>query len=285
MDDALDFLLRLLDVRQIDTTLFEGPHPQGQRQRTFGGQIAAQALVAAGRTVSRGRVHSLHSYFLRPGDSSAPTTFAVDLLRDGRSFTTRRVVAYQHGQAIYNQQTSFHVDEPGPEHQFTMPDVADPETLPTLEDRIRDEIGYVSFFSDTPQPIDLRYLDALPWTGTRSPSPYQRAWLRARGVLPDDGLLHAAVITYASDLALFDTILGPHDITWSDGNFMGVSLDHCMWFHRPARPDQWLLYDMDSPVAYGGRGLARGFLYDQAGTLVVSMVQEGLVRVTTREVP
>ncbi len=285
MTGALDFLVNLLNLRQLDESVFEGAHPEGERQRTFGGQIAAQALVAAGRTVSRGRVHSLHSYFLRPGDSSAPTTFEVDLIRDGRSYTTRRVVAFQHGRAIYNQQTSFHVDEAGPEHQFTIPEVADPDSLPTLEERVRDEIGDLAFFSDLPQPIDLRYVDGLPWTGSRTRSPYQRAWLRARGVLPDDQLLHAAVVTYASDLALFDTILGPHDLSWADGQVMGVSLDHCMWFHRPVRADAWLLYDMDSPVAYGGRGLARGFLYDQAGALVVSMVQEGLVRLLATKEP
>ena len=278
MTDPLGFLVDLLNLRALDDGLFEGPHPEGERQRTFGGQIAALAQVAAGRTVDQGHVHSLHSYFLRPGDSSAPTTFEVDRIRDGRSFTTRRVVAYQHGKAIYNQQTSFHVDEVGPEHQFTMPEAPDPDTLAPLEERVMAEFGYVESFAALPQPIDQRYVGALPWSAERPPVPTQRLWIRAKGTLADDPLLHAAVITYASDMNLFDTILGPTDLRWGDNRFMGASLDHCMWFHRPVRADDWLLYDMDSPTAHGGRGLARGFLYARDGSLAVSMVQEGLIR-------
>ena len=278
MNDPLGFLVDLLKLRQLDDGVFEGPHPEGERQRTFGGQIAAQALIAAGKTVSQGRVHSLHSYFLRPGDSSAPTTFEVDRIRDGRSFTTRRVVAYQHGKAIYNQQTSFHVDEAGPDHQFTIPDAPAPESLEPLEDRVMAEFGYVESFAAMPQPIDQRYIGALPWSAERPSVPTQRLWIRTKGTLSDDPLLHAAVITYASDMNLFDTILGPTDLRWGDNRFMGASLDHCMWFHRPVRADDWLLYDMDSPTAHGGRGLARGFLYARDGSLAVSMVQEGLIR-------
>ena len=280
MADPLAKLLALLTLTPESDTVFLGPHPEGERQRTFGGQIAAQALVAAGTTVMQGRVHSLHAYFLRPGDSSAPTRFEVDLLRDGRTFSTRRVVAYQHGKAIFNQDVSFHTDEPGPDHQFPMPTVAHPDTLATVEDRVRDEFGETDYFRAHPQPIDQRYLGALPWSPSRPKEPRTQLWIRARGQVEDDPLLHAAIITFASDLSLYETMLTPTDLHWGDGQFMGASIDHCLWFHRPVRADDWLLYDMDSPVAHGGRGLARGFLYDATGALVVSMVQEGLIRLT-----
>ena len=279
MSDALDLLVKLLDLETIEVNVYRGQHPQEERQRTFGGQVAAQALMAAGRTVEHGRVHSLHSYFLRPGDPQAPILYEVDRIHDGRSFTTRRVVAVQHGRAIYNMQASFHSDEVSLEHQFTMPEVPGPDTIPPLFERVKDEWGDADEWFKRHHPIDQRFIGELPWSPARAKVPYQRLWIRADGALAPDPLLHACVVTYASDMSLFDAILGPHAVRWDDGTFMGASLDHCMWFHRDVHADEWLLYDMDSPIAHGGRGLARGFLFNQAGELCVSMVQEGLTRV------
>jgi acyl-CoA thioesterase-2 len=192
------------------------------------------------------------------------------------------VVAIQHGRAIFNLSASFHDLEEGMEHQFPMPVVPDPETLAPLYERLepwREEL--VDWF-ERPHPIDQRHIGDLPWHRQEAGEPYQRLWIRADGELPDDPLLHAAIATYASDMSLFDTILAPHDARWEDVDFMGASLDHCMWFHRPFRADEWLLYDMDSPSAYGARGLARGFLFTRAGDLAVSVVQEGLMRMVPR---
>ncbi len=278
MSLALDFLVDLLDLEDIEVNIFRGKHPDGERQRTFGGQVAAQALMAAGRTVDRGRVHSLHSYFLRPGDSSAPTLYEVDRIRDGRSFATRRVVAIQHGRAIYNMQASFHEDEAGVEHQIAMPDVPAPESILPTQQRIHSEFGYAVEWPALPHPIEQRYIGELPWSAQRSRDPRERLWIRADGELADDPLLHACIVTYASDMNPFDAILAPHDVRWDDGTFMGASLDHCMWFHHDLRADEWMLYDMDSPIAHGGRGLARGSLFSRDGQLKVSLVQEGLTR-------
>ena len=284
MSLALDFLVDLLDLEDIEVNIFRGKHPEGDRQRTFGGQVAAQALMAAGRTVEHGRVHSLHSYFLRPGDSSAPTLYEVDRIRDGRSFTTRRVVAIQHGRAIYNMQASFHEDEVSLEHQMVMPEVPFPESIEPVHQRVHTEFGYVQEWNNQAHPIDQRYIGELPWSPLHSRDARQQLWIRADGTLPDNPLLQACIVTYASDMNLFDAILAPHDVRWDDGSFMGASLDHCMWFHHALRADEWMLYDMDSPIAHGGRGLARGFLFSREGQLKVSLVQEGLTRqiVSTR---
>jgi len=283
VSDALDLLVKLLDLEPIEVNIFRGVSPDEQRQRVFGGQVAAQALMAAGRTVERGRVHSLHSYFLRPGDPNVPILYEVDRIRDGRSFTTRRVVAIQHGQAIFNLAASFHVEEEGPlEHQFTMPEVPDPESLPSLAERLEPYRDKLADWFARPHPIDQRHIGELPWMQHDRLEPMQRLWIRADGTLPDDPLLHSCIAAYASDMSLFDTMLAPHEVRWDDADFMGASLDHCMWFHRPFRADEWLLYDMDSPTAYGARGLARGFLYTRDGRLAVSMVQEGLMRLISR---
>ena len=279
MSEALQFLVKLLDLETIEVNTYRGEHPEEERQRTFGGQVAAQALMAAGRTVAHGRVHSLHSYFLRPGDPRTPILYEVDRIRDGRSFTTRRVVAIQHGRAIYNMQASFHSDEMSIEHQVEMPDVPGPETIRTLRERVQTEFGNVDEWYNRQHPIDQRFIGEVPWSPKRAKEPRQRIWIRADGTLPEDPLLHACVVTYASDMSLFDAILAPHSIGWDNESFMGASLDHCMWFHREVRADEWLLYDTDSPIAHGGRGLARGFLFNQAGQLMVSMVQEGLTRI------
>jgi acyl-CoA thioesterase-2 len=279
MSDSLDFLVNLLDLETIEVNTYRGKHPKEERQRTFGGQVAAQALMAAGRTVDGTKVHSLHSYFLRPGDPSIPILYEVDRIRDGRSFTTRRVVAIQHGRAIYNMQASFHNEEQSLEHQFQMPAVPGPDTIKPLFERVQTEFGDIDEWFKRQHPIDQRFVGELPWSPLRSKEPRQQLWIKADGVLPDDPLLHACVVTYASDMSLFDAILAPHSVRWDDGSFMGASLDHCMWFHRDFRADEWLLYDTDSPIAHGGRGLARGFLFNEAGELKVSMVQEGLTRV------
>ncbi len=278
MSDALDGLVTLLDLEPIEVNIFRGVNPNEDRQRVFGGQVAAQALMAAGRTVDAGRPHSLHAYFLRPGDPTVPILYEVDRIRDGRSFTTRRVVAIQHGRAIFNLSASFHVDEPGLSHQFPMPDVPDPETLQTLVERLAPYADKLGDWINRPHPIDQRHIGELPFSQRSPKEPVQRLWFRADGTLPDDPLLHACIAAYASDMSLFDTMLAPHDVTWDDSDFMGASLDHCMWFHRAFRADDWLLYDMDSPSASGARGLARGFLFTRTGELVVSMVQEGLMR-------
>ncbi|MDA8275629.1 MAG: acyl-CoA thioesterase II [Actinomycetota bacterium] len=278
MGDALDQLVNLLDLEAIEVNIFRGVSPDEDRQRVFGGQVAAQALMAAGRTVDAGAPHSLHSYFLRPGDPSVPILYEVDRIRDGRSFTTRRVVAIQHGRAIFNLSASFHVDEPGLEHQVAMPDVPAPESLPSLAERLAPYRDVLADWFQRPHPIEQRHIGDLPFVHGGGKEPLQRLWIRADGELPDDRLLHACIAAYASDMSLFDTMLAPHDVRWDDPDFMGASLDHCMWFHRAFRVDEWLLYDMDSPNAAGARGLARGFLFTRDGTLVVSMAQEGLMR-------
>ena len=283
MTQALDALLRLLDLEPIEVNIFRGVSPKERRQQVFGGQVAGQALVAAGRTVERGTVHSLHAYFLRPGDPTVPILYEVDRIRDGRSFTTRRVVAIQHGQAIFNLSASFHVEEPGIEHQVPqLGDVPDPESLPTLMEMLEPIRDSLPEWYRT-RPIDLRYVEGVPWVLREGPRPpHQRMWIRADGSLPDDPLLHACVVAYASDMSLLDTALMPHGLKWSDANVMGASLDHAMWFHRPFRADQWLLYDQESPTACGARALSRGSIFAADGRLAVTVVQEGLLRSTPR---
>ena len=279
MTEALDELVQLLDLEEIEVNVFRGRSPDENRQRVFGGQVAGQALVAAGRTVEKGRVHSLHAYFLRPGDPTIPILYEVDRIRDGKSFTTRRVVAIQHGRAIFNLAASFHVDEPGLEHQADMPDEVDPLSLPTFKERMAPYAEQMGDWYHRPRPIDTRFVND-PWraapAGTK---PRQRVWLRADGDLPDDPLLHACVVAYASDMTLLDSVLLPHGLSWTTTNLMMASLDHAMWFHRSFRADEWLLYDQESPAAFGARGLARGSIFTKDGTLAVSVVQEGLVRV------
>jgi acyl-CoA thioesterase-2 len=276
---ALDELITILDLEPIEVNIFRGVSPDENRQRVFGGQVAGQALVAAARTVDHGQVHSLHAYFLRPGDPNVPILYEVDRIRDGRSFTTRRVVAIQHGQAIFNLQASFHVPEPGLDHQIAMPaDMGDPDLLPDFKTRMEPFRAVMGDWYDRPRAIDMRYVDRSPVERTRTRSHVQRVWLRADGVLPDDPVLHACLLTYASDMTLLDTTLLPHGIAWQDDNVQMASLDHAMWFHRPFRADDWLLYDQTTPSTSDSRGLAIGSIYTRDGHLAVSVVQEGLIR-------
>ncbi len=278
---ALDDLVDLLDLETIEVNVFRGRSPDDKRQRVFGGQVAGQALVAAGRTVDPDRaVHSLHAYFLRPGDPSVPILFDVDRIRDGRSFTTRRVVAIQHGQAIFNLAASFQVAEEGFDHQLPMPPAPDPDTLPTMEHRMAPFRERLGEWYTRPRPIDIRHVGDPPHhTGGTDPRPpCQQVWFRADGPLPPDPLLHACVVTFASDMTLLDSILLAHGTSWLDEELMGASLDHAMWFHRPFRADDWLLYDQESASAFGARGLGQGRIYTRDGVHAVSVVQEGLFR-------
>jgi acyl-CoA thioesterase II len=285
MSKALDRVLELLDLEQIELNIFRGRSPEGeQRQRVFGGQVAGQALVAAGRTVPADRpVHSLHSYFIRPGDPTVPLIYLVDRVRDGRSFTTRQVSAVQHGKTIFTLSASFHQPEDGPEHFVARPDVPPPASLERTSDRYRRIFGpgTEEYFEDTP--IDIRHVGPLTVEAARDPalrSTQSLVWLRADGELPDDPLVHVCLMTYASDLTLLDTVLLANGLTWVDGTITGASLDHAMWFHRPFRADRWLLYAQESPASGGARGLARGEVFTEEGLLVVSVVQEGLIRPT-----
>jgi len=283
LSDALDKLLDLLDLEQIEVNIFRGRSPDETVQRVFGGQVAGQALVAAGRTVPEDRpVHSLHAYFIRPGDPAVPLVYTVDRVRDGRSFTTRRVMAVQHGRPIFTLSASFHLAEQGLEHTTAMPQVPPPQELRRNADRLEDvlRVPLPAHYRDSP--IDLRSVGPLSIEAELDPSlrtTQNLVWLRVDGDLPDDPLLHVCLMTYASDLTLLDTVLLGHGVSWYGGRTSGASLDHAMWFHRPFRADQWLLYAQDSPIAHGGRGLARGEVFTADGDLVVSVVQEGLIRI------
>ncbi|WP_250279425.1 acyl-CoA thioesterase II [Frankia sp. Cppng1_Ct_nod] len=281
-----DSLAEVLNLDRIETNIFRGWSWHTAPTRVFGGHVAAQALIAAGRTVAPDRpVHSLHAYFLLPGDPAAPIVYEVDPIRDGRSFTTRRVVAIQHGKAIFNMSASFHRAADGFEHQSPMPQSPPPDDAPAPAEEIFSDGGAI-------EPFFRRYLDVRP-IATQGPdgsvlppvmshlgdphAPYQRRWFRARGTLPDDPLYHACAVAYASDLHLIATTVLPHRS--ADGPRISLaSLDHAMWFHRPFRADEWLLYVQDSPSAFGERGFARGEIYTEDGRLVVSVAQEGLLR-------
>jgi acyl-CoA thioesterase-2 len=283
MSKALDQVVDLLDLEQIEVDIFRGRSPEGERrQRVFGGQVAGQALVAAGRTVPEDRpVHSLHAYFIRPGDPTVPLIYLVERVRDGRSFTTRRVSAIQHGKTIFTLSASFQRHEEGVEHAEPMPVVPPPEDIPTTAERMEKLFGpsVQDWFGGNP--IDIRHIGPLTYEAERDPAlrtSRNLVWLRADGELPDDPLLHVCVVTYASDMTLLDSVLLANGLSWMDGRTTGASLDHAMWFHRPFRADRWLLYAQDSPVASGARGLARGEMYTSEGELVLSVVQEGLIR-------
>jgi acyl-CoA thioesterase-2 len=276
----VDGLVALLDLERIEENIFRGVSPQVSLQRVFGGQVAGQALVAAGRTVAADRaVHSLHAYFIRGGDPSVPIVYTVDRVRDGRSFSVRRVLAVQHGDAIFSLSASFQLDQGGREHGAEMPPVPAPETLPTLSDRLAEFPRLAR--NRLPFPFDLRYVDDPPWV-QRAHGPRldggNRVWMRATGTLPDDPLLHVCALTFASDLTLLDAVLLRQGVAWGLDPITGASLDHAMWFHRPFRADEWFLYDSESPSASGSRGLAEGRIFTQDGRHVATVMQEGLLR-------
>ncbi|MGQ0841368.1 acyl-CoA thioesterase II [Actinokineospora sp.] len=281
---VLDRLVALLDLERIEENIFRGVSPSHSPLRVFGGQVAGQALVAAGRTVPPERgVHSLHAYFIRGGDPSVPIVYEVDRIRDGRSFTTRRVVAIQHGKAIFALSASFQLVESGVEHAEPMPAVPPPDALPKRHELMTPEItAKLGRHGTRPRPIDIRYVSQPPWL-TRETGPSaarSQVWMRADGTLPDDPLLHVCVLAYASDMTLLDAVLARHGVYWGTDNVLGASLDHAMWFHRPFRADEWVLYDCASPSASNSRGLATGRFFAQDGALIATVVQEGLLRIS-----
>lgn len=276
-------LLERLNLETLDRDLFRGFSPEDGRPRVFGGQVAAQALIAAYRTLEGRTVHSLHAYFLRPGDPTIPIIFEVDRIRDGKSFTTRRVVAIQRGEAIFNMSASFQVEEPGLSHQVSMPDVPPPESLPTNEERLRralEKTGSQLFemLLQLERPIEMRDSNPFDLLNPEPRSGPHHVWFRTRERLPDDPLLHQCALTYASDLCLLDSSLHRHGLSYFNPLLIVASLDHALWFHRPFRADEWLLYVTHSPSTASARGFNLGQVFTRDGQLVVSAAQEGLMR-------
>jgi len=285
MSTAFEDLLTILDLERIEKNMFRGNSPNVGWQRVFGGLVISQALVAASRTVEERSPHSLHGYFLLPGDPAVPIVYEVERVRDGASFSTRRCVAIQHGRTIFVLSASFQVEEAGLEHHSTMPDVPPPEELPGME-AILGSMGSripegVKRYFERERPIELRPVDLSRFSRARPDGPLpatQQFWLRAAGRLPDDPAIHRALLAYLSDMTLLDTALVCHGRSVFDGTLQVASLDHALWFHRPFRADEWMLYDQESPNASGARGLCRGSLYSRNGQLIASVMQEGLIR-------
>ena len=286
-EHTIDELLELMRLEPLEVNLFRGASHDIGTPRVFGGQVLAQAVLAAGQTVEDRMIHSLHGYFLRAGDPEAPIVYNVDRSRDGRSFTARRVVAIQHGRPIFTLAASFQLEQEGVEHQFEMPEVPEPGNIEAVQGIPPER------FEKMPQklrrwftrfgPFEFRPVrDQDPVHPSPRP-PYKQVWFRLRGHMENDQTLHRALLAYASDFHLIGTITLPHGLSFLDGNLVMASLDHAMWFHRPCRVDDWLLYDCDSPSAGGGRGLVRGLIFDRAGTLVASTAQEGMIRVRDKQ--
>ncbi|MPZ60139.1 MAG: acyl-CoA thioesterase II [Propionibacteriales bacterium] len=283
MPGSIAELVDLLDLEPIEVDLYRGRQPKTHLQRVFGGQVAAQALAAASRTAPDDRwVHSLHAYFLRPGDPNGPIIYDVERIRDGGSFTTRRTVARQHGRPIFYMTASFHLDEEGFDHQDRMPDVPPPEDCPTLGDLYAASTGEsMEKWQQEWAALDVRYVGDSRPGGVLSAEDHPaiaRLWIRASGELSDDRELNTCVLAYASDLTLLGVALVPQGIPISSERVQTASLDHAMWFHRPFRADRWMLYDQTAPSASGARGFAFGRVFSQDGRLVASVVQEGLIR-------
>ena len=283
---AIVDLLSILDLEPLEQNLFRGVSPKDGWQRVFGGQVLGQALVAAVRTVDEARfAHSLHAYFLLPGDPKVPIIYEVERLRDGGSFTTRRVKGIQHGKAMFAMSVSFQKLEPGLDHQSTMPKVPMPEDLPSEKQLVQ------KFVADLPddirrywqreRPIEMRAVDVSRYFDRGRHPPEQAMWMRASAKLPDALPLHQCVLAYASDFSLLDTALIAHGKLMFDSDLQMASLDHALWFHRPFRADDWLLYVQESPSSQGGRGFCRGLIYTREGQLVASVAQEGLIRQRT----
>ena len=279
---SLPALVRLLDLEQIEVNVFRGRSPKDRWQRVFGGQVLGQALVAAQRTVEGRACHSLHAYFLRAGDPKTPILYEVDRSRDGASFSARRVVAVQHGEAIFTLSASFQTAEAGLEHQIPMPDVPEPESLKSEHEWrlevLSDMPEHVRTWFARPRPIEIRPVEPANRFAEGNRPARQTVWFRAVGRLPDSAALHQCVLAYASDMTLLDTSLLPHGYNLFSGNLQLASLDHAMWFHRPFRADEWLLYVQDSPSASGARSFNRGMVFRRDGALAASVAQEGLVR-------
>ena len=280
----LNKIIETLDLEEIELNHYLATSPNEGWQRVYGGQVIGQALVAASRTVSTDRsAHSLHGYFLRAGDTDIPILYKVDRIRDGKSFTTRRVVAVQRGQAIFTMSISFQVDEGGLNHQFDMPDVPSPADLQTEHEiRQAQSKSWPKEFQDSfsgSSAIQVKPIEPIDLLNPEPAEPVQRCWMRCGDKLPDDPRIHQCVLAYLSDWSLLDTATRPHAVSFMQDNVQVASLDHAMWFHRPFRADEWLLYDQDSPSASGARGFNRGLIYNQSGELVASTTQEGLVRI------
>ena len=289
MSTAVADLLALLDLERLETNLFRGLSPQVGWQRVFGGQVIGQALVAACRTVEGRAPHSLHAYFLLPGDPSVPIIYEVERLRDGGSFSTRRVKAIQHGSAIFTLSASFHRQEPGLAHQTAMPAVPAPEALPD-ETMMRNNMlpsmpDAVRRYFERERPIELRPVEFTRYVTGEPRPPVFHLWFRATGPLPDDPAIHQCVLAYASDMTLLDTTLIAHGRTVFQRDIQAASLDHALWFHAPFRADEWLLYAQDSPFTGGARGFSRGSIFTRDGVLVASVAQEGLIRVRSPDKP
>jgi acyl-CoA thioesterase II len=283
---AIDSLLSILDLETLEDNLFRGRSPQQSWQRVFGGQVLGQALVAAVRTVEAERVaHSLHAYFLLGGDPKVPIIYSVERVRDGGSFSTRRVTAIQHGRPMFVMSVSFHKAEPGFDHQSKMPNVPAPEDLPSEQELKARMIAHLPAnmrsYWERERPIELRPVDVSRYFSREPRPPEQYVWLRATGPLPNDSPLHQCVLAYASDFSLLDTALIAHGKLMFDKDVQLASLDHALWFHRPCRADDWLLYAQDSPSGHGARGFCRGSIYTRDGRLVASVAQEGLMRQRT----
>ncbi|MGI9323135.1 MAG: acyl-CoA thioesterase II [Pseudomonadales bacterium] len=283
MEAELKELLTLLDIEQIEMNLFRGLSPKEGWQRVYGGQVIGQALVAASRTVADTNrlAHSLHGYFLRPGDTTIPILYSVDRIRDGRSFNTRRVVAVQRGEAIFSMSVSFQVSEDGLHHQTAMPEVKPPEDCPSdadLREKYAADIPDDLQYFNRSRPIEMRFVEPVNDFNPEPMPPYQHVWIRAIDKMPDDPRLQQCLLAYASDMTLLDTCYRPHAIGWSSEDFQVASLDHAMWFHQPFKTDEWLLYQQDSPYSGGARGFSRGSFYSQDGKLIASAAQEGLIR-------
>jgi len=285
MASAVQEVLRILDLEPLERNLFRGRSPQSSWQRVFGGQVIGQALVAACRTVEDVAVrppHSLHAYFLIGGDPKVPIIYEVDRIRDGKSFVTRRVKAIQHGQAIFSMSVSFHLEEVGLSHQFPMPDVPRPDALPSeaeFKGRVMPLMpDPVRRYYERERPIELRPVEYQRYFGEKIENGRFHVWVRATGRLPDEPAIHQCVLAYASDMTLLDAALIAHGRTVFSDDIMAASLDHALWFHRPFRADEWLLYAQESPNLAGSRGFARGLIFSSDGTLVASVAQEGLLR-------
>ena len=284
MTETLDTLVSLLSLERIEENLFRGNSQDLGFPQLFGGQVIGQALSAASQTVVPERhVHSIHGYFLRPGDAHQPVVYDVDRVRDGGSFSTRRVSAIQKGKTIFTCSASFQIDETGYEHQLPMPDVEGPENLPSesaLLDRLESIVPQrVVEKLRRPKPIEIRPVTLLDPVNPQPIEPIRHLWFRAAGPLPDNPAVHKYLMAYASVFNFVSTALQPHGVTFWSKFIQLASLDHAIWFHREVRADDWLLYSMDSPWAGNARGFARGSIFNRAGELVASVAQEGLIRV------